>query len=676
MASAVNLESNKTSSEMENKTSDDYTTCLLCKDCECTRKGSENPVHAWLKMDTIAREKHLKHMKICILAPVLFGKRMNYSSKNIRWLRHLSLVPRPSFDRISCLGSCLSKRLIELAELAEEIVDTVLSCLSSDKFLHSSYHTYKELKDCAVVEEALSIGNSSEFVSLMSSCFSGNHHLLDKQGIQLLSLTILHQVFKYICQACEPRDCLTKFEEEMKMKEPVCTELRLKGNDHFMDGDYHMAAAFYSRAIKLSPFDPLLYGNRAQSFLKLKKFWQALSDAKRAVYLNPEWEKGHYRFAQAYFELGFPEKAMAVNSLAQKCCPSTLDLLRQAVVFKREIEASAVRNTTPCCSSSAEQTSDRSHRHHQACGNPCSPITKVGSKRNWKIANEESETHGTASPSAADKDTPRHPLNLRDHENADKEDNYCDTCSIKDDGSDCELSDHDSLPPLIYSDDSSDNDNDEDMLCSGDSIMSSLPSLASLSDSDTESDINLDSDDQPPTGWDGDNFGCSDPDCTVCNDHDYNDDDDDELDLDLESDDDDDHDDDDNDDDDSDEDDDGDDDEDLLRTLMLPPFLNGEASSFTGFVLGVLHGFFTAHPEMMNEGTPPALPEVIESLPTVKVTKDQLASSLSCAICQCDYELDEAVLELPCSHLFHPPCVTTWLKMHATCPTCRDVLPH
>lgn len=27
---------------------------------------------------------------------------------------------------------------------------------------------------------------------------------------------------------------------------------------------------------------------------------------------------------------------------------------------------------------------------------------------------------------------------------------------------------------------------------------------------------------------------------------------------------------------------------------------------------------------MMNEGTPPALPEVIESLPKVKVTKDQV----------------------------------------------------
>ena len=43
--------------------------------------STENPLHSWLAMDTRAREKHLKHMKICILAPVLFGKKMNYSSK-------------------------------------------------------------------------------------------------------------------------------------------------------------------------------------------------------------------------------------------------------------------------------------------------------------------------------------------------------------------------------------------------------------------------------------------------------------------------------------------------------------------------------------------------------------------------------------------------------------------
>ena len=51
--------------------------------------------------------------------------------------------------------------------------------------------------------------------------------------------------------------------------------------------------------------------------------------------LKKSWFQGHYRFAQAYFELGFPEKAMAVNSFAQKCCSSTLNLLCQAVAFKK-----------------------------------------------------------------------------------------------------------------------------------------------------------------------------------------------------------------------------------------------------------------------------------------------------------------------------------------------------
>ncbi|KAJ7394029.1 hypothetical protein OS493_003702 [Desmophyllum pertusum] len=430
-------------------------------------------------MDTRTREKHLKHIKNSSLAPLLFGRRMYYSSKNFRWLRNLSLVPRQSFDSCFSVGMTrMSNRLIEVTELAEEIVDTVLSCLGSEQFVHSSYHTYKELEDCSVMEEALSVGKRNEFVSLMSSCFNGDHRL-DKPGIELLSLAVLHQAIKYICQTWRPRDYLTKFEAELKRQEPACIELRLRGNDCFVAGDYKTAVIFYSDAITTSPFDPLLYGNRAQSFLKLKKLREALSDAKRAVYLNPEWEKGHYRFAQAYFELGFPEKAMAVNSLAQKCCSSTLNLLCQAVVFKREMDESSARNKAHCCSTSVEQTADKSHRHHQAaaCGNPCSSRSKVGNKRNWKLANEKPGPHVLA----------------------DEEDN-CDTFSNKDQDSDCKLSDDDSLPAL--KNDSSDDCNDDDDIfndgSSGDSDLSSLPSLASPCDSDTESgsesDNNLDID--------------------------------------------------------------------------------------------------------------------------------------------------------------------------------------
>ena len=57
-----------------------------------------------------------------------------------------------------------------------------------------------------------------------------------------------------------------------------------------------------------------------------------------------------------------------------------------------------------------------------ASGNPCSSRTKVGSKRNWKITNEKSVVHATASSSSssvltapAEKGASRHLRNLGDH---------------------------------------------------------------------------------------------------------------------------------------------------------------------------------------------------------------------------------------------------------------------
>ncbi|KAI9104640.1 hypothetical protein DFS34DRAFT_603921 [Phlyctochytrium arcticum] len=47
-------------------------------------------------------------------------------------------------------------------------------------------------------------------------------------------------------------------------------------------------------------------------------------------------------------------------------------------------------------------------------------------------------------------------------------------------------------------------------------------------------------------------------------------------------------------------------------------------------------------------------------------------SGKTCAICMSDFETGEDVLKIPsCSHMFHEPCGSQWLKVNRTCPICR-----
>jgi Ring finger domain len=47
-------------------------------------------------------------------------------------------------------------------------------------------------------------------------------------------------------------------------------------------------------------------------------------------------------------------------------------------------------------------------------------------------------------------------------------------------------------------------------------------------------------------------------------------------------------------------------------------------------------------------------------------------ASRECVICQDAYAVGALVIKLPCSHLFHEKCISSWLLRHSgTCPTCR-----
>lgn len=70
---------------------------------------------------------------------------------------------------------------------------------------------------------------------------------------------------------------------------------------------------------------------------------------------------------------------------------------------------------------------------------------------------------------------------------------------------------------------------------------------------------------------------------------------------------------------------------------------------------------------------PPASEAAIESLPQKKVDESMMGNEgkAECSICMDSVELKEEVTVLPCSHWFHGPCITVWLREHNTCPHCR-----
>lgn len=64
------------------------------------------------------------------------------------------------------------------------------------------------------------------------------------------------------------------------------------------------------------------------------------------------------------------------------------------------------------------------------------------------------------------------------------------------------------------------------------------------------------------------------------------------------------------------------------------------------------------------------------SVRAIDALKQQLVAAehgASCVVCM--EAMDAPCAQLPCRHQFHVQCIEPWLKMHSTCPTCRDQLP-
>ncbi|XVE54638.1 hypothetical protein DITRI_Ditri03aG0098200 [Diplodiscus trichospermus] len=75
-------------------------------------------------------------------------------------------------------------------------------------------------------------------------------------------------------------------------------------------------------------------------------------------------------------------------------------------------------------------------------------------------------------------------------------------------------------------------------------------------------------------------------------------------------------------------------------------------------------------------GRPPASKSVVENLPSVVVTQEDVANNNAlCAVCKDEVDLGERMKQLPCAHRYHGDCIIPWLGIRNTCPVCRHELP-
>lgn len=89
-------------------------------------------------------------------------------------------------------------------------------------------------------------------------------------------------------------------------------------------------------------------------------------------------------------------------------------------------------------------------------------------------------------------------------------------------------------------------------------------------------------------------------------------------------------------------------------------------------------GNVTSHMRMSNfmracRSCERSLQDKIDELPNSKITLEHVENAELCSVCMENFNLDEEVKKLSCSHLFHGDCISPWLKKRQTCPICRKV---
>ena len=116
---------------------------------------------------------------------------------------------------------------------------------------------------------------------------------------------------------------------------------RRAGNRAFASGLHREAARLYTQAIAGAPHDRALHANRSAANLALGDVDAALRDAARAVAIDPDWPKAHYRLGRALADAGEWTRASAAFARCVELAPD--DSAARERYEAAEYEASDLR---------------------------------------------------------------------------------------------------------------------------------------------------------------------------------------------------------------------------------------------------------------------------------------------------------------------------------------------
>ncbi|KAG6555816.1 hypothetical protein Mapa_002456 [Marchantia paleacea] len=118
----------------------------------------------------------------------------------------------------------------------------------------------------------------------------------------------------------------------------MAEELGRKADKAFVDEEYETSVQLYSDAIQLNPCDAVLFASRAQAYLKLELYTDAIADTNKAIDLNPDLTRAYFRKGVACFSLEEYQTAKAAFEAGLQVDPNNSQLKSKI----RECEAKLI----------------------------------------------------------------------------------------------------------------------------------------------------------------------------------------------------------------------------------------------------------------------------------------------------------------------------------------------